>query len=46
MPTVQQIAAAVRQLAAVEWFEHLTKAMPKVQQPAAAARHFEAVEWP
>jgi len=44
MPTVQQPAAAVRQLAAqpaaalrqlaaVEWAEHLTKVMPTLQQP-------------
>jgi len=44
MPRVQQFAAAVRQLAAVEWFEHLTKVMPTVQQPAAAMRQLTAVE--
>jgi len=46
MPTVQQTAAAVRQLAAAEWAEHLTKVMPTVQKPAAAVRQLTAVERP
>jgi len=46
MPTVQQPAAAVRQLAAVEWLEQLTQVMPTVQKPAAAVRQLAAMEWP
>jgi hypothetical protein len=46
MPRMQQTAAAVRQLAAVEWPQHLTQVMPTVQKPAAAVRQLAAVEWP
>ena len=44
MPTVQKPAAAVRQLAAVEWLYQLTQVMPTVQQPAAAVWQLAAVE--
>ena len=43
MPTVQQPAAAVQQLTAVEWPQQLTQVMPTLQQPE---QQHAAVEWP